>query len=237
MKNPLNKLVKSVFKVLGMNISRIESTPPSAVVHHQIDLIFDIGANDGGYARLTRSEGYKGKIISFEPLPDAYQSLLEKSKKDENWIIHKRCVVGSEIGQAEINISENSYSSSLLPMLQAHTSAAPTSIYKGKAATDLITLDSVFEYYRQSNKKIFVKIDTQGYEAEVLKGLTKNIENIFGVQLELSVVPLYEKQELYQHFFCYFEENGFFLWSLIPGFSDPSTGQCLQFDAIFIRKS
>lgn len=235
MKNILNKFLKNTFKNIGINISRVIQEAPSAPVHHQIDLLFDIGANDGGYAGLTRMQGYKGKIVSFEPLPIAYQALLEKSKNDPKWIIHNRCAIGSEIGQVEINVSENSYSSSILPMLEAHSSVAPTSIYIGKASTDLITLDSVFDSYRKTNEKIFLKIDTQGFEKEVINGASKSLKNIFGVQLELSIIPLYENQELYSYFFKFFEENGFFLWSLIPGFHNPATGQSLQFDAIFIR--
>ena len=93
----------------------------------------------------------------------------------------------------------------------------------------------MFESYRKNNEKVFLKIDTQGFEREVLGGLSKNLRNIFAVQLELSIVPLYDNQELYKYFFSFFEENGFILWSLIPGFGNPTTGQLLQFDAIFVR--
>ncbi|UZJ42721.1 FkbM family methyltransferase [Prosthecochloris sp. SCSIO W1101] len=227
--------VRGVFRSIGFSISRINYKSP--LIHHKIDLIFDVGANIGQYAMSMRTEGYKGKIVSFEPLPDAYEMLIKNSHKDPFWTVHKRCAVGAKLGEADINISQNSYSSSLLPMLQVHSSAAPASVYIGKAKTDVITLDSVFDFYRKNNEKIFLKIDTQGFENEVLKGLSKNLKNIFGVQLELSVVPLYENQNLYKYFFAFFEENGFFLWSLIPGFADAKTGQLFQFDAIFVRNS
>jgi hypothetical protein len=55
------------------------------------------------------------------------------------------------------------------------------------------------------------------------------------VQLELSVVPLYESQLLYRDFFDFFQEAGFTLWSLAPGFADRRTSQLLQFDALFVR--
>jgi FkbM family methyltransferase len=235
--NTINRLVKSIFKAFGMNISRIGNTPRSPIVHHQIDLVFDVGANDGGYARSARLDGYKGRIVSFEPLPEAHKLLLEKSKNDANWIIHERCAVGSELGEAEINISQNSASSSLLPMLESHSLAAPTSVYIGKATTAVITMDSIFNFYCKGNEKIFLKIDTQGFETEVLKGVSRNLENIFAVQLELSTVLLYENQDLYKYFFNFFEKNEFILWSIVPGFYDPLTGQSLQFDAIFVRNN
>ena len=231
----VNKMAKNIFKSVGLNLSRIANLPPSPLVHHKIDLLFDVGANIGQYAMRKRTEGYKGRIVSFEPLPDAYETLLQKSKNDPLWTVHKRCAVGSKLGEAEINISQNSYSSSLFPMLQAHLSVAPDSAYIGKAKTDVITLDSVFESYRANSEKTFLKIDTQGFETEVLNGLSVNLRNIFAVQLELSIVPLYDNQDLYKYFFAFCEEKGFFLWSLIPGFYDASTGQLLQFDAIFVR--
>ena len=200
-----------------------------------MDLILDVGANAGQYALKIRSEGFRGKIVSFEPLPDAHATLLEKAKGDPLWIVHKRAAVGSRPGEAEINISQNSESSSILPMLNAHSTADPASSYIGKARTEVITLDSVFDSYRRSDEKTFLKIDTQGFEDRVLGGISANLKNVSGVQLELSIVPLYDGQRLYPYFFDFFEKSDFFLWSLTPGFFDSSTGQLLQFDAVFVR--
>ena len=231
----MKKILKRIFNKVGLDISYYKKIPES-LVHHKIELLFDIGANTGQYAKRTRNEGYKNKIISFEPLPDAYEKLLKNSKNDPLWIIHKRCALGSSIGETEINISQNSYSSSILPMLQAHSSVAPDSGYIGKTKTEVITIDSIFDSYRKNNEKTYLKIDVQGFEKEVLEGLTLNLKNIFAVQLELSIVPLYDKQELYKYFFSFFEKNGFVLWSLAPVFHNPKTGELLQFDAIFVKK-
>ena len=150
----MKKLIQALVNRLGYHItriSRVSRAPINPLLHHKIELLFDVGANIGQYAMGTRMEGYKGGIVSFEPLPDAYEELLENSQNDSLWIIHRRCAVGSNLGETDINISQNSYSSSLLPILQACSSAAPDSIYIGKAKTDVITLDSVFESYRKNN--------------------------------------------------------------------------------------
>lgn len=232
----VNKAVKNAFESVGLKVSKIANQPPNPLTHHQIDLLFDVGANIGQHALMTRAEGYRGRIVSFEPLPDAHEVLLRKSQDDPLWTVHKRCAVGSKLGEAEMNISKNSYSSSLLPMLQAHSSASPDSIYVGKVKTEIITLDSVFESYRTNDEKTLLKIDAQGFETEVLNGISNNLRNLFGVELELSVVALYDGQDLYSHFFEFFEEHGFSLWTLKPSFSDPSTGQLLQFETVFVRK-
>lgn len=231
------KLVRKIRKAFGLSKAKKAILPPSPLIHHKIELLFDVGANRGQYARLVRRQGYAGKIVSFEPLPDAYEKLLQHSRNDTLWTVHERCAVGSTPGHAEINVSRNSLSSSLLPMLPAHLSAAANSLYVGKADTRIITLDSVFDAYRTDNERTFLKMDTQGYETEVLKGLTNNLSNVLGVQIELSIVPLYEHQDLYRHFLEFFKENGFLLWSLIPGFVDARTGQLLQFDAVFVRNA
>jgi FkbM family methyltransferase len=231
----IKKILKKIINKFGINIS-IYGTYPEFLLHHKIELLFDVGANSGQYAMHARDNGYKGKIVSFEPLPDAYEKILKNSKKDLLWTVHNRCVLGSGTSEMEINISQNSQSSSMLSMLDSHSSAAPESCYIGKTKTDVITLDSVFDGYRKNNEKILLKIDVQGFESEVLKGLALNLKNIFAVEIELSVVPLYEKQELYDYFFSFFEKNGFTLWSLVPLFKNPETGKLLQFDAIFIKK-
>lgn len=199
-------------------------------------MLIDVGANTGQYASMSRGKGYKGFILSFEPLKLAHAQLLLNSQYDKNWLIHRRCAVGAASGKSQIFISKNSWSSSLLNMCDKHILAAPDSLFIGKEDVDVITLDSVFDHYRGTYKKIFLKIDTQGFEDKVLEGVSGNLMNIFGIQIELSVIPLYEGQKLYDYFFNYFIDNGFILWSIIPGLVDMKNGQLLQFDAIFIRK-
>lgn len=233
----LNKAIKKIFEIAGLKLSRIENASPIPLTQQKFELLFDVGANTGQYAQARRKGGYKGQIVSFEPLPEAYEILTHNSHSDLLWSTHHRCAIGASPGEAEINISQNSASSSLRPMLHAHSSAAPESVYIGKAKTEVITLDSIFSTYRRNQEKTFLKIDTQGFESEVLKGVEGNLRNISAVQLELSTIPLYEGQNLYKYFFDFFEENDFILWSLIPGFANRSTGQLLQFDAVFVRQS
>jgi hypothetical protein len=80
-----------------------------------------------------------------------------------------------------------------------------------------------------------LKIDTQGYEMAVLRGAEKMLPRLAGVQLELSLAPLYEGQTLYLELIDWLRARGFDLWSVIPGFVDPSSGRMLQFDGVFFR--
>jgi len=235
MRNTLKVYVAKAFKLFGLEVSRLPTPLPSPTVHHGIDVVFDVGANIGQYALLTRKEGFRGRIISFEPLPEAHLQLAATAKTDVHWTVHPRCALGSSFSTKLLNISKNSYSSSILPILDACRSAAPNSIYIGEVETPLITLDSVFDNYCAPSEKVFLKIDTQGYEWEVLVGASEKLSRIKVVQLELSTVQLYGGQKIYKHFFDFFESKGFYLWSILPGFANRETGQHLQFDAVFVN--
>jgi len=201
-----------------------------------IDLVIDIGANNGQFAKTLRSGGYTNQIVSFEPLSSAHTRLLDASKDDPAWHVHSRCAIGDRQEEIDMNISGNSVSSSILPMLSTHSSAAPTSTYIGLESALLMPLDTIIPSYLEHAKSPFLKIDTQGYEWQVLDGATETLPKVTGVQIELSLVQLYERQHLWLDFVSRLEAAGFALWSLEPAFIDPSSGRTLQWDGLFFRK-
>jgi len=200
-----------------------------------VDLILDIGANIGQYGAQLRKEGYKGNIISFEPLADAYSELLMKVELDAEWSA-LNCALGSIDGTAEINVSKNSCSSSLLGMLPEHQTSAPDSVYVRKENIRIKMLDTVFDQYCSSFKKIFMKVYTQGYGMDVLKGSGNSLEKICGIQIEVSLVNLYANEALIEDFIVFLRNLGFVPMSIEPGFADFETGKLLQADLIFFRQ-
>ncbi len=231
------KVLKRIFESFGLNVTKISSHPISPYVYHNVTIIFDIGANDGGFAKKMRQQGYQNKIVSFEPLADAHKTLTKRAQSDANWLVHEQVAIGSSDAMVEINISQNSYSSSLLPMLDTHLNAAIESKYIGTSLVKQVKLDDIYNQYASPTDLVAIKIDTQGYEYQVLQGLHQVIDNVFMFQLELSIIPLYNEQKTYKYFLDFFESRGYVLWSIIPGFFDKRTGQHLQFDVIFIKKS
>ena len=189
--------VKNGLRKLGYVISRYDyRRDPLAVRNiflesHGINVVLDVGANAGQYAQQLRECGYRGKIISFEPLSKAFRQLAETAQNDPTWQV-KQCALGDKEATAEINISENSWSSSLLEMLPAHAKAAPDSKYIGKEVVTIRTLDALFSSYCKSDSRVFLKIDTQGFTKKVLEGGQHSLETIRGLQVEMSLVPLYD---------------------------------------------
>lgn len=209
----------------------------SSLRKFEIDLVLDVGANKGQFASEIRHCGYAGRIVSFEPLSQAHGQLLQFSAGDSMWEAYPRCALGDHNGDVEINIAGNSQSSSILSMLESHRSAAPESAYEGKEIVPIKTLDAVVGQYLKDARAAFLKIDTQGFEWQVLDGARETLPHMKGILVELSLVPLYEGQHLWREVIDRLECKGFTLWAFKPGFSDQTSGRSLQVDGVFYRNS
>jgi FkbM family methyltransferase len=206
----------------------------SLLKHFQIDTVIDVGANKGGYGSLLRKLGFKGDIVSFEPLSEVFKKLKDNTDKDVKWKAFNYAL-GANNEESLINISKNTDSSSLLNMLSTHIESAPLSQYIGQEKIIVKKLDTIFQEFYQPTSKVLLKIDAQGYEKKVLDGAEGSLSKITGIQLEMSIIPLYENGMLYIEMIQFLKKNGFELYALENGFSDPITGQLLQMDGIFFR--
>ena len=238
----MKNFIKKIFRSTGYDLHRYDPSSnltcqlEMALRKHKIDLVFDIGANVGQFARNLREVGYSDRIVSFEPLIDAHHALSKAARKPKGWEVHERCAIGDTNGTIQINVSGNSVSSSALQMLQGHRDAAPESAFTRIEEAPVRTLDSLSFQYLTTRRSTLVKIDTQGFEWQVLDGASETIERAQGVMVELSIVPLYSGQRLWQDIVRRLESEGLGLWSLSPAFVDPRDGRTLQLDGLFFRR-
>ena len=65
--------------------------------HLAVDLVVDVGANDGGYATALRELGYRRRIVSFEPLAEPFARLSERAGSDGSWDV-VQCALGDQRG-------------------------------------------------------------------------------------------------------------------------------------------
>ncbi|HET6567751.1 MAG TPA: FkbM family methyltransferase [Rhodothermales bacterium] len=199
-----------------------------------IDLVFDVGAHDGVYARHLRKNGYKGRIVSFEPRQHSFRELARHADSDPLWEV-ENVGLGSAPEVATLNISRNRQSSSLLPMLPRHLEANYQSEYVTQEQIEVTTFDCVFRRYFRASDRPYLKMDTQGYERQILDGAAESLREVVGVQMEMSLVPLYEGERLFTEAITFMSQAGFTLMSIEPGFCDARTGQLLQVDGLFFR--
>jgi FkbM family methyltransferase len=204
--------------------------------NNNINVLVDVGANEGQYALLMRDLGFQHKIVSFEPLKQAFEKLEVLSLKDRKWQV-ENFALGSENAKSIIHISSNSFSSSLLEILPVHLKNAPESKYVAQQEVEVKTLDSVFDTICGIGDRVMLKIDTQGFEKNVLEGAIESLKMISIIQVEMSVVPLYEGEMIFTEMIKYLQDKGFCLRSLENGFSDQESGQLLQVDGIFSRRT
>lgn len=236
----MKTFIKKIFRKLKIEVSYFPAGDLRRrmllLKHHKINTIIDVGANAGQYAIELHELGFRGNIISFEPLSAAYALLDKTSKSKQNWVTAK-IALGSSNHEAVINVANNLASSSILAMNNAHKEAEPSVVFSGSEKIQVVTLDSIWDKYLSNcNPGFYLKIDTQGYEKDVLLGAEKSLPKIRGIQLEMSLTELYEGEWLFEQMVHYLSENGFSLYSVEPQFYNHKSGQLLQMDGIFYRK-
>ncbi|MDB4293380.1 FkbM family methyltransferase [Maribacter sp.] len=236
----IKNLIQGTLRTMGVQLTdypkQSERRQLKIIGSRRIDTILDIGANTGQYGQYLRSMGYKGKIISFEPMKAAFAELEKKANKDSGWVA-MHYALGNDDGTTTINVSGNSQSSSILEMLPSHEKSAPSSKYVTKEEIEIKKLDTIFDSICDVNDKVMLKVDTQGFEKSVLDGAERSLDRVAIIELELSLVPLYENPILYIEMIDIMKEKGFELQAMEHVFSDATTGQTLQVDGTFVRKS
>ena len=230
--------LRGLFGRLGYEIipARIEldAMLSGLVARRNISTLIDVGANEGQYALDFRRRGFLGEILSFEPMADAFHRLEQRAAKDSNWQV-RQLALGGANGQAGLNISANSVSSSLLQVQPAHLRAEPSSRRTRLEWVPVRRLDD--EFNPTQSCRAWLKLDVQGFESSVLAGATDTLKISQVVQCELSLQSLYEGQSHYLEILSTLESSGFTPVAFLPGFADGVTAEFLQVDVISRRSN
>jgi FkbM family methyltransferase len=134
------------------------------------DLVFDVGANLGNRTKVFLRLG--ARVVAVEPQGECARFLaLAFGATGRLTVIEK--ALGAAEGHADLLVSEASTISSFShEWVQAVRSSGRFSDYSWSDGTsvELTTLDSLMDIY---GIPAFIKIDVEGYELEVLKGMTR----------------------------------------------------------------
>jgi FkbM family methyltransferase len=233
----VKQLIKNAVRSAGFELIRKRPHLVDLLARNDIDVVFDVGANEGQFGEYLRANGYRKRIVSFEPLPDAFDALQRKAAADGAWT-----AVNTALGASErtvtINVSRSTVYSSILPALPVLTDFAGASVEVVQQQTvPLSTLDAQFSRHVSEGERVFLKIDTQGYEEEVLSGAQSSLSRITGAQLELSLTPLYKNETPLPDMVALLERKGFRMALFEPVTYDKARDVLLQIDCVFFRDS
>jgi FkbM family methyltransferase len=203
--------------------------------HHGITVVLDVGANVGQYATRLRQGGWAGRIVSFEPLPAARVALEQAAATDPLWEVAPTMALGASAGTVTLNVSAESDMSSTLPFLPEMAELLDSAAYTGTVTAPLARLDEVFGQYAGGADRVLLKIDTQGTESAVLEGASGILDRIQGLQLELSIVPVYQGERGYLDMIAALKELGFEPVLFIPGYFNHRTARLISMDSVFLR--
>jgi len=229
------KLILGAFNIhlVSSNAYKQDKYRVSVLNQLNIDLVADVGANIGQYAMELIKAGYKNKIISFEPLTDVYAALQTASSKYPQWAVYERCAIGNETGEVTINVSENYESSSIYKVLDKSIEAEPATKFVKKETVKIVKLADVLKY--APGTKIHLKIDVQGFEEQALMGAAAIFGDVSSIEVEISLVPLYEGALSPQVLLAMLSDYGFSPAFYTSVFDDVNTGGVLQLNGLFVK--
>lgn len=151
-------------------------------------ILFDIGANEGDYARMIKSAIPPAKIYSFEPHPVTFLKLNDAAQKYDFYAFNSGC--GETDGKIKLYDYKNMSSSQHASIYQG----AFDIIHKADFIEYEIEVFKIDNFCKENNIQHinFIKIDAEGHELMVLKGANELIKNnaIDMIQVELSQINL-----------------------------------------------
>lgn len=184
-----------------------------------VDCVFDIGANQGQYAEMLRKHaGFKGYIFSFEPNPHDAAIVRKRAERDDKWIISE-LAISNQDGTAQFNVMQSSQFSSLSSpshddvqlFTQMNSVSKTITVQTERLSTTLRRLQAEHGFVRP-----FLKMDTQGYDVNIVKGSPEAVREFVGLQSELAIAKLYADSVDFREAITEYERHGFTLSALVP---------------------
>ncbi|MGB3203830.1 MAG: FkbM family methyltransferase [Crinalium sp.] len=232
--NKIQQTLRQIARKFGYDVVRHPTAEVAFHLNYGINKIFDVGANTGQYALRQIGFGYTGKIVSFEPVSSTFIDLKRNAHNYSMWEV-LNYGLGNADGENIINVSESSVFSSMLKSTPFLNQMYPDSKYIYQEKIQVHKLDSIFNKYYQKEDKVFLKIDTQGSEKNILKGAENSLKYISGLQVEVSFKEHYQGEILVIDMINFLFDEGFTLVALSPLYHNLKSGDIAQADGIFWR--
>lgn len=203
----------------------------------QVDCVFDVGANVGQYYEFLREAvGYRGLVVSFEPVPKMLKVLQRQAQTDSSWIV-SGCALGAAPGTLPINVMKgDSLSSFRAPSIAGTDRFRESNTVVSVEQVSVRTLDAVYQELvtQHGFRRPYLKMDTQGFDLEVAKGGTTHLSDFIGLQTEASLLSLYEEQPNFLDTLGFFKAKGFTESAFYPISMDQKL-RMIECDCVFVN--
>jgi FkbM family methyltransferase len=205
----------------------------------EIDCVLDVGANAGQYRDFLRDRVlYDGTIVSFEPIGHHVAALRERSRGDSRWHIEGYALGSSDCAMPINVMVSDQFSSFLEPDHARVGDYAGLNVADHTETVTVRTLDVVLPALQEriGFDRPYLKIDTQGFDIEVLRGAGEVLPTVRALQTEASVRGIYKDMPRYTEVIHYLDERGFDLTGLYPVSRD-SALRLVEFDCVMINRA
>lgn len=204
------------------------------ILHEQIETVLDVGANEGHYGADLRERGFSGRIVSFEPIGTVFDTLAARTAPDPLWEAH-RLGVGNQNEARDIAVTAAHVFSSFKPATDYTAKKFVGAQVDRSERVQVVRLDTFLADHPAYLKNSFLKIDTQGFEREVLEGAGALLQSFRAVQLELPLRQLYQGQDSWLSMVQWMAERGFEIAMAKENGFDWDAMRLLELDVVFVR--
>lgn len=207
----------------------------AVLARYDVNLVIDVGANRGQYARRLRRAGYRGRIASFEPVPEVFERLRAAAADDPRWSVHPYAL-GREERVTSMHVVPGTLSSVLAP---SDFGARRYEQLRAPATHEVPVrrLDGLLDELTAGleDPRPYLKLDTQGYDVEVFQGASERVSDLVGMQSELALMRIYEGMPRLPEALAVYEGSGFEVTALYPVSREGATARVLEFDCVMVR--
>jgi FkbM family methyltransferase len=190
------------------------------------ELIFDVGAFRGDFARSALAVWPNARIACFEPLPHGAQQIVDLKRRFPRIDLHAAVVGAEEKDGVEMRVANAS--STMLP--DAHNADYPLKTFPQT------TVDAAVRNAYQGRAPDLLKLDVQGYELRVLEGAEKSLGGVRAILSELSLLDIHQGVPLLDEMLSWLSKRGFVAYDLCGMTRRPLDGALWQIDMIFLRR-
>jgi FkbM family methyltransferase len=203
-----------------------------------INCVLDVGANEGQFGIALRDIGYKGWILSFEPVSETFRLLQRAAQDDASWRVFPYAL-GALTENRAINVVDHNVLSSFLTPRPDSLERFPRNRVERTETVAIRRLDDVIEECTAGieSPRIYLKMDTRGFDLEVMKGAESTLRKVLALQTEVSFKNIYEGMPGFMDSIREFQAREFEVVGFLPVTSDTDQLRAIEMDCVMTRRA